>query len=215
MRILLACNALVNIILSLLLPLAAGFRVPSVQPRHDTLIATASGSSDRQKSPARRAFLTLPIQVVVLSPLSVVAAPLGEKVVKISEEEAEAKFREGYKSITYLLEHYDEICAGGGDNVRRYLGTVVSTKDPSGLVGINKVMKALEERADDFIEYTEMSNEVIKSISQADGSAYMSIFVTSSTSYTPPQKYFDDAKIEVKRCVKAMNELAPLVGIKL
>lgn len=142
-------------------------------------------------------------------------AKTGEKIAaKLTVEEAEAQYKEGYKTITYLLDNYSQVCEGGGDNVRRYLGTIVGNP-PSPLVGIGKVMAALEDRADDFIEYKEMSNEVITSINQADGSAYMSIFVTTSTSYTPPQKYFDDAKIEVKRCKKAMKELAAMVDVKL
>ena len=51
-------------------------------------------------------------------------------------------------------------------------------------------------------------------IEQADGSAYMAIFVTTSTSYTPPEKYFNDAKIEIERCRKNMDELAAMINIK-
>ena len=117
--------------------------------------------------------------------------------------------------MAYLLQNYDEICEGGGDNVRRYLGTVGTT---SGLFGIQKAMKALAERAEDIVECelrdivmqcshlfwachilctilqntidTELSREIEQTIEQADGSAYMAIFVTTSTSYTPPAKYF-------------------------
>ncbi len=137
-----------------------------------------------------------------------------EKITKMTPEEAEIKLKEGYKTILYLLDNYEQICEGGGDNVRRYLGTIV-TNPPSPLVGISKALKALEDRADDFIEYNEMSEEVIKTINQADGSAYMAIFVTTSTSYTPPKKYFNDALIEVKRCKKALEEVASMVGVSL
>jgi hypothetical protein len=126
--------------------------------------------------------------------------------------EAEARLQEGRQSAQYLLDHYDEICQGGGDNVRRYLGTVGTT---SGLFGISKVMNTLVDKADDFVEYTELSNEILKAIQQADGSAYMAIFVTTSTSQTPPSKYYGDAKIEVKRCIKALDELAALIDLKM
>lgn len=43
---------------------------------------------------------------------------------KISPEEAEQRFRDGRAAVDYLLKNYDEICDGGGDNVRRNLGTV-------------------------------------------------------------------------------------------
>lgn len=134
---------------------------------------------------------------------------------KLTVEEAEEKFIEGYKTIVYLLDNYDQICEGGGDNVRRYLGTIVSYPTPSPLVYLKKALKALEVRSDDFIEYTELSEEIVKSVDQASGSSYMAIFVTTSTSYTPPQKYFNDAKIEIKRCKASMENLAKMVDIKL
>ncbi|KAL7535837.1 hypothetical protein ACHAWF_005291, partial [Thalassiosira exigua] len=108
-------------------------------------------------------------------------------LVDLTPDEAEARFRAGRESVSYLLDHYDEVCDGGGDNVRRYLGTVGTS---SGLFGIKKAMKALAERADDIVEYTDLSREIEQTIEQADGSAYMAIFVTTSTSYTSPAKYF-------------------------
>jgi hypothetical protein len=131
----------------------------------------------------------------------------------LTAEQAQARFKEGRESIQYLLDHYDEICAaGGGDNVRRYLGTVGTS---SGLYGIAKVMKVLleDDRVEDVVEYTETMNEVNQSIQQADGSAYMAIFVTTSTSYTPPEKYFADAKVEIKNCIQAMDKLAAQIGM--
>ena len=165
-------------------------------------------------SERRRSLLLSPIQLVFLNTLQKPKVANAVTSQTMSTEEAESKYREGYKTINYLLDHYDEICEGGGDNVRRYLGTIVSNP-PSALVGIKKAMKALEYRADDFIEFTETADEVMKTIDQASGSAYMAIFVTTSTSYTPPQKYFDDGKIEIKRCKKTMEDLATMVDIKL
>jgi len=130
----------------------------------------------------------------------------------LTPEEAEERFRAGRETVNDLLKNYDEICDGGGDNVRRYLGTVGTS---SGLFGIAKAMKALGERADDIVEYTELAREIEQTIEQADGSAYMSIFVTTSTSYTSPEKYFKDAKIEIERCAKSMDELAGMIGLKL
>ena len=73
----------------------------------------------------------------------------GGKVKNLTPEEAEERFRAGRKTVDYLLKNYDEICDGGGDNVRRYLGTVGIA---SGLFGISKAMKTLSERADDIVE---------------------------------------------------------------
>ena len=126
-------------------------------------------------------------------------------------DEAKARFKEGQESLDYLLKNYDEICEGGGDNVRRYLGTVGTT---SGLYGIAKVMKILQAEADDIVEYTEIMNEVNSALVGADGSAYMAIFTGTSTSGVPESKYYADAKIEIKRAIASMQELAKQVNIR-
>lgn len=124
----------------------------------------------------------------------------------LTVEQARNRFQEGQKSLAYLLDHWDDVVEnGGGDNVRRYIGSVGTT---SGLYGIQKVMKVLQDDADDIVEYTETMNEINSCINGVDGSAYMAIFVVSSTSQTPPEKYFNDAKVEAKRAQKAMNDLA-------
>jgi len=174
--------------------------------------------ADADISQVRRDLFQVPLQLALWNlaqtPQSVHALVAEKVKQKLTEEEGEAKFIEGYKTVCYLIDHYDEIREGGGDTVRRQLGTIVGNP-PSGLVGISKAMKALEDRADDFIEYTETSDEVIKTINQADSSAYMSIFVGSSSSSTPPKQYFDDALIEIKRCKKTMEDLAKMVNVKL
>jgi len=134
--------------------------------------------------------------------------PFGEMVMNITPELAKSRIKEAKKSLEYLLEHFDEISGVGGDNVRRYLGTVGTT---SGMYGITKVMKVLQNEASDIVEYTETMNEVNACINGADGSAYMAIFVKSSTSQTPPQKYFDDAKIETKRALESLNDLSKMI----
>lgn len=67
----------------------------------------------------------------------------------LTPEEAEQRFREGRETLDYLLTNYKQICDVGGDNVRRYLGTVGTS---SGLFGIKKAMKTLSDRADDIVE---------------------------------------------------------------
>ena len=125
-------------------------------------------------------------------------------------EDAKGRFREGQASLDYLLDHYDEICSGGGDNVRRYLGTVGTT---SGLYGIAKVMKTMQPEAEDVVEYTETMNEINASLVGADGSAYMAIFTGSSTSGVPEEKYYEDVKTDVKRAIGLMQDLAKQMNI--
>ncbi len=181
----------------------------------------SSSSSSSSSSNRRRSFLQ---NTLIFSGIIITANPSTSKAVvmdasanrgtlkDLTMEEAEERYRAGRATVDYLLKNYDEICDGGGDNVRRYLGTVGTT---SGLFGISKAMKTLAEKADDIVEYTELSREIEQCIEQADGSAYMAIFVTTSTSYTPPAKYFSDAKVEVKRLAKEMDELAAMVGLSL
>jgi hypothetical protein len=59
-----------------------------------------------------------------------------------------------------------------------------------------------------------LTTEVEKTIQQADGSAYMAIFTTTSTSGVPPAKYFKDARVEIERCAKCLDELAGMIGLK-
>lgn len=183
--------------------------------------SSSSSKSSSSNNNNRRSFLQ---ESLIFSGIIITANPSTSKAVvmdasanrgtlkDLTMEEAEERYRAGRATVDYLLKNYDEICNGGGDNVRRYLGTVGTT---SGLFGISKAMKTLAENADDIVEYTELSREIEQCIEQADGSAYMAIFVTTSTSYTPPAKYFSDAKIEVKRLAKAMDELAAMVGLSL
>ncbi|KAL3909653.1 MAG: hypothetical protein SGARI_002496 [Bacillariaceae sp.] len=128
-------------------------------------------------------------------------------------DQALERFQQANESLQYLLENYDEICRGGGDNVRRYLGTVGLT---SGLYGISKVLKILKDQAEveDIVEFNELSEELVAAINQADGSAYMAIFTGTSTSGVPPERFYDDAKTEIKQAMKTMQALQKQLGIK-
>ena len=117
-----------------------------------------SNSNEDESSLHRRSFLSNAISVAglfTLMPQSSYATvidvntPSVGTLKSISKEEAEQRFRAGRGSLEYLITHYDEICEGGGDNVRRYLGTVGTT---SGLFGIGKAMKVLGEDVDDIVE---------------------------------------------------------------
>lgn len=122
---------------------------------------------------------------------------------------ARDRFQKGQKSLDFLLDNYDEIVLGGGDNVRRYLGTVGTT---SGLWGISKVLKKLREEAEDVVAFTDAETEVESALRAADGAAYMAIFVTTSSSSIPPEKYFEDARREAQLAKKYMDDIADSLG---
>ena len=94
-------------------------------------------------------------------------------------------------AVRFSLAH-GIVAAGGGD---MFVATCIRSalhRDWS----VDKVIEVLSDRVDDdFADYAETQNEVIQSIQQADGSACMAGFATTSPSTTPPRQYFDDAKI--------------------
>jgi len=111
--------------------------------------------------------------------------------------DAKARFLLAKQDLNYLVAHYDSIVAqGGGDNVRRYLGTVGMT---SNMYGIMKVLKRLQEEADDIVEYTETMNEFDYSLRAADTACYSANFVEFSAAKTKPEKFFEDALLETER----------------
>jgi hypothetical protein len=124
----------------------------------------------------------------------------------LGPQRAKARFVQAKQSLQYLIDHYDEIVAqGGGDNVRRYLGTVGVS---SGLYGIPKVLKELQEEAKDIVEFTENMNEFDFSLRAADTAVYSANFVEFSAAKTKPEKFFEDARLESERMMVYMDAMA-------
>jgi hypothetical protein len=127
-------------------------------------------------------------------------------------EEAKARFLKAEKDLQYLVDHYDDVVkSGGGDNVRRYLGTVGLT---SAMYGIMKVMKDLQPEALDIVEYTEAMDEFDSSLRAADTACYSANFVEYSAAKTKPEKFFKDALIESKRMLNSMDAMASELNLK-
>ena len=139
---------------------------------------------------------------------AVVMAQPKEKIfeagVAMGSEVALKRFYDGKQTLQYLLDHYDEISAGGGDNVRRYLGTVGLT---SPLYGIQKVLKELQDVADDVVEFTETMNDFEYSFRAADTAVYSANFVEYSAASTKPEQFFKDAKVQIKLMKQYMDEM--------
>ena len=135
---------------------------------------------------------------IIGQPASAVMMSVDDPVIKLfnsgralGKELAVERFKLARDDLNYLLKNYDEISLGGGDSVRRYLGTVGVT---SGLYGITKILKELQDEADDFVEYTENMNEFDVYLRQADTSCYSANFVEFSSAKTKPEKFLNDAK---------------------
>jgi len=133
------------------------------------------------------------------------SAALFSPDLKLSKEDAKKRFKNAQTDLKYLLDNYSSISEVGGDNVRRYLGTVGTT---SNLYGIRKVMKTLQEEADDIVEYTETMNDFDASLVGADQACYSANFVEFSSAKTKPEQFFKDAKNEVKRMITYMDAMA-------
>ena len=126
-------------------------------------------------------------------------------------EAAKARLVAAEKSLAYLLDNYDEIAKGGGDNVRRYLGTVGTS---SGMYGIKKVLKELQEEASDLVNYTETMLDFDYSLTAADTAVYSANFVEFSAAKTKPEKFFEDARTEAKKMQSYLKEMARELDIQ-
>lgn len=185
---------------------------PTIQRKSNNVVTSTSMYSSNGLG--RRAFFSkVPLSFTsaaiglgVASPpkawSSVKVFKVGEK---LSTEEAKARFVEAMAEVDDLIANYSEISKGGGDSVRRYLGTVGVEKK---MYGITKVLKELREEADDVVEYTEASNEFEAYLYQAEGAAYQSLFVEHSSAKGTPESFLATAKKDVVNMRKFMGDLA-------
>ena len=120
-------------------------------------------------------------------------------------EKAKARFQEARKLLDDLIENYDDISKGGGDAVRRYLGTVGTD---SALFGIMRVLKELQSECDDVVEYSESMEEFDYYLRAADTAVYSANFVEYSAAKTKPEKFFADAKADASKMKMYMDKMA-------
>eukprot|EP00586_Coscinodiscus_wailesii_P018949 CAMPEP_0172517294 /NCGR_PEP_ID=MMETSP1066-20121228/283832_1 /TAXON_ID=671091 /ORGANISM="Coscinodiscus wailesii, Strain CCMP2513" /LENGTH=141 /DNA_ID=CAMNT_0013299219 /DNA_START=19 /DNA_END=444 /DNA_ORIENTATION=+ len=128
----------------------------------------------------------------------------------LTSAEALERFKLARSDLQYLITNYASITPQGGDNVRRYLGTVGTT---SGLYGISKVLKALQEESEDIVEYTEAMNDFESFLSAADTACYSANFVEFSAAKTKPETFFENAFLELGLMKGAMEKMAKELGI--
>jgi len=194
-----------------------------VKPSTQSHPSSTSLAAMKQNPNSRRTFLTKRISsFLAISTLSTsLIKPEGAYATLMDAEQANAKlfrsgealstefalerFRLGRKDLIDLLDNYDSIMAGGGDSVRRYLGTVGLN---SGLYGITKVLKSLQEEAEDIVEYTENMNEFNAYLNAADTACYSSNFVEHSSAKGTPEGYLRDAKGDAKNMLVYLDRMA-------
>jgi hypothetical protein len=125
--------------------------------------------------------------------------------IPLGVEKAKQRFKDAIADVDELVENYDAICKGGGDNVRRYIGTVGVT---SHMYGITKVLKELRDEAEDIVDFTETYNEFEAYLFQAEGAAYQSLFVEHSSAKGTPETFLARAKEDIIQMRKYMGDLA-------
>ena len=189
----------------------------------DTDASHQSSQSALSATSSRRSFLVTTTASLLISSTSSIqpaAATLMDATqdeaktfspgTKLSVEEGKKRFGASRKDVQYLLDNYDTICEGGGDAVRRYLGTVGVS---SNMYGITKVVKDLRDEADDLVEFTETLNEFEAYLYQAEGAAYQSLFVEHSSAKGTPATFLATAKKDIQKMQSFMDDLAKQLQI--
>lgn len=111
---------------------------------------------------------------------------------------AKAQIAAGYAELGKLLDDFDAVSsAGGGDGVRRVLGTV-GTDSPVYL--IEPAFRLLFEADESLpMEYIERVESLMQNLSSADSEAYSAIFIEFSSAKGKPADYFKRSKAAVVR----------------
>lgn len=130
--------------------------------------------------------------------------------VALDVDVAKTRFLEARRTLDELINNYDVISRDGGDNVRRYLGTVGTT---SALYGIDKVLKELLSEAEDIVEYSENMEEFVYYLKAADTACYSANFVEFSAAKTKPEKFLNDAKSDCKNMLIYMSNMAVALNL--
>lgn len=113
----------------------------------------------------------------------------------ISPNDARKQLDAAISVTDNLIAEWDAIASGGGDAIRRELGTV-GTDSP--FFQISKAVKALQNDASDPVAFAEASEEFLLGLGRADSMAYSANFAGGSGKPTPPKVYIDKSKLEVK-----------------
>jgi len=119
---------------------------------------------------------------------------------------AKEQIAAGFTELGRLLDNFDDVTSsGGGDGVRRVLGTV-GTDSPVYL--IEPAFRLLFE-ADETLpmEYIEKVESLMQNLASADSEAYSAIFIEFSSAKGKPADYFKRSKVAVGKARADWQEL--------
>ena len=113
-------------------------------------------------------------------------------------EAAKKQIAAGYVELGRLFDNYEAVSSsGGGDGVRRVLGTV-GTDSPLYLV--EKAFRLLFESDETLpMEYIEKVESLMQNLASAETEAYSAIFIEFSSAKGKPEDYFKRSKVAVGR----------------
>jgi hypothetical protein len=130
----------------------------------------------------------------------------------ITPKAAQIQWERSQTVIDDLVQNWPTVVAqGGGDGIRRELGTVGTI---SPLFLIDKALRVLREEAEDLIEFTDQTEEFQLALSRADSMAYSANFAGGSGKPTPPAVYLDKSRMEVIELQKIAKSLTALLERK-
>ena len=166
--------------------------------------ATARTTED-DATPTRRSFLVKATTTVAATTWSFLqittshpTAAIAATTPPLNQETALTQWKASVATIDNLLENWTTLSAGGGDAIRKELGTANFGTSISPLFQIEKVFKVLRDNGDvDLIEFTEKSEEFTETLVRADTMAYSSNFAGGSGKPTPPAVYLEKSRKEV------------------
>lgn len=157
---------------------------------------------------SRRRFL---FQAASILPISFKGVPSSAAAEPSTTDAALTQWKESVKTIDNLCDNWDTISKGGGDAIRKELGTANFGTTVSPLFQIDKAFRVLRDDPNvDLVEFTEISEEFTSALARADTMAYSANFAGGSGKPTPPQVYIDKSKkevAEVQRIAKALSAL--------
>mmetsp|Transcript_6452 Transcript_6452/g.9234 ORF Transcript_6452/g.9234 Transcript_6452/m.9234 type:complete len:209 (-) Transcript_6452:796-1422(-) len=187
----------------------AAWSTPSSRP--SAAAGKAQLSTPADASTNRRGFL-IKTTTIATSFLQITTAYPQATSAAATQETALTQWKASVSTIDNLLENWSTISAGGGDAIRKELGTANFGKDTSPLFQIDKAFKVLRENDNvDLIEFTEQSEEFSNALARADTMAYSANFAGGSGKPTPPQVYIDKAKKEVEGLQQIAKSLSSLL----
>ncbi|CAM9688875.1 unnamed protein product [Chrysoparadoxa australica] len=124
--------------------------------------------------------------------------------------------KKGYEALNRLLDNWDAIEPKGGDEFRRYLGTVGVSSPLSGIRRAFVAIKDADEMPDslDIVEFAEAYEEVLQDLRDAENDFYSSIFADSSGGGNLKGSQFVlKAKDRVKAAKKSYEKVLKILEI--